>query len=82
MIKSFDKNWIDGKLIIAKTFFGIGLRLNFKPPAIIKETLFTFELDFLFIRSWINIYKSSIKKSTIRMWIFILFLIAAHIIRS
>ena len=56
MIKDFKYKNIDGRLIIQKRFFGIGINIDFVTPCTHKKRLFVLYIDLIFIRFWINVY--------------------------
>jgi hypothetical protein len=57
MIKDFKSKKTDGRLLIKKCFFGLGLHLNYVSASFERDNKYTFIIDFIFIRFWLNIYK-------------------------
>jgi|SRR5690606_13496394 len=64
MIKDFKTKNSDGRLIIQKKIFGIGFNIDFVTATFDKPRLVTIYFDLIFIRFWLNIYKSVLKRST------------------
>ena len=62
MIKDFKSKNSDGRLLIQKRFFGLGLHLDFISATIHRDKKYSLMIDFIFIRFWWNVYKNSIRK--------------------
>jgi hypothetical protein len=57
MVRNFKTKRTDGRLLIQKTFFGIGFNIDYVTATAIRERLVVIYLDLIFIRFWWNIYK-------------------------
>jgi hypothetical protein len=57
MIKDFKNKNSDGRLLIQKCFFGLGLHLDFISATFHRDKKYSLIVDFIFIRFWWNVYK-------------------------
>lgn len=57
MIKDFKNKNSDGRLLIQRCFFGLGLHLDFISPTLNRDKKYSLIVDFIFIRFWWNVYK-------------------------
>ena len=57
-MKKYRDFYYDGRIIISKRPFGIGIMLEFNPPFTVREKRWTFAVDLIFIRLWIHSYKT------------------------
>lgn len=57
MIKDFKNKNSDGRLLIQKCFFGLGVHLDFISETFYRDKKYSLIIDFIFIRFWWNVYK-------------------------
>jgi len=57
MIKDFKNKNSDGRLLIQRCFFGLGLHLDFISATLNRDKKYSLIVDFIFIRFWWNVYK-------------------------
>lgn len=57
MIKDFKNKNSDGRLLIQKCFFGLGIHLDFISATFHRDKKYSLLIDFIFIRFWWNAYK-------------------------
>tara|TARA_B110000967_G_C18838565_1_gene538122 strand:+ start:1163 stop:1336 length:174 start_codon:yes stop_codon:yes gene_type:complete len=57
MIKNFKNKNSDGRLLIQKCFFGLGIHLDFISATFHRDKKYSLIIDFIFIRFWWNAYK-------------------------
>lgn len=53
----FENKKSDGRILINKKIYGIGFRINFCTPSWGRDIFYVVEIDFIFIRFWLNKYR-------------------------